>query len=71
MSQKMRPLEGPKELINQLFLLIIKFITQKLFIWKVIPLHMKKPWEALLLGDGARKYAVAYNDRGSRCPCAW
>jgi hypothetical protein len=25
----------------------------------------------VLLGDGARKYAVAYNDRGSRRPCVW
>jgi hypothetical protein len=28
-------------------------------------------WRPVLLGDGARKYAMAYNDRGSRRPCAW
>jgi hypothetical protein len=35
-------LRRSKELKNQLFLLIIKFIIQKQFIWKVIPFHMKK-----------------------------
>jgi hypothetical protein len=27
--------------------------------------------ELVLLGDGARKYAVACSCRGSRRPCAW
>jgi hypothetical protein len=47
MSKRMRPLEGPKDLRNQLFLLIINFIIQKQFIRKVIPLHMKKWLEAM------------------------
>jgi len=43
MYQKLRPLEGLKESGGQLFLATIKFIIQKRFIWRVIPLHMKKP----------------------------
>jgi len=43
MCQRMRLSEGLKELGNQLFLVIIEFIIQKQFIWKKIPLHMKKP----------------------------
>ena len=42
-GQRMRLLEGLKELVNLLFLVIIKFIIQKQLIWKKIPLHMKKP----------------------------
>jgi len=42
MYQKLRPLEGLKESGGQLFLATIKFIIQKRFIWRVIPLHMKK-----------------------------
>ena len=43
MCQRMRLSEGLKELGHLLFLVIIKFIIQKQFIWKKIPLHMKKP----------------------------
>jgi hypothetical protein len=58
MSKRMRPLEGPKELRNQPFLLFIKYITQKQFIWKVIPLHMKKLWEALTHRNGWRPWKM-------------
>ena len=36
-------LEGHKEKEGQLFLASMKYIIQKRFIWRVIPLHMKKP----------------------------
>ena len=37
------PLEGLKELENQLFLLIIKCTTLMNFKWRMIPPHLKKP----------------------------
>jgi hypothetical protein len=38
-----KPLEGLKELENQLFLLIMKCTTLKNFKWRLIPPHLKKP----------------------------
>ena len=43
MCQMWRPLEGLKELENQLFLLIMKCTTRKNFKWRMIPPHLKKP----------------------------
>ena len=43
MCQKWRPLEGLKELENQLFLLTMKYTTLRNFKWRMIPPHLKKP----------------------------
>ena len=43
MCQMWRPLEGLKELENQLFLLTMKYTTLRNFKWRMIPLHLKKP----------------------------
>ena len=43
MCQKWRPLEGLKELENQLFLLIMKCTTLRNFKWRMIPPHLNKP----------------------------
>jgi hypothetical protein len=43
MFQMWRPREGHKEQEDQLFLMIMKFMVLKSFIWRMIPPHMKKP----------------------------
>ena len=43
MCQMWRPLEGLKELENQLFLLTMKYTTLRNFKWRMIPPLLKKP----------------------------
>ena len=43
MCQMWRPLEGLKELENQLFLLTMKYTTLRNFKWMMIPPYLKKP----------------------------